>query len=429
MTFTVSSNPTWAGVGIRPASAVASMEGFDTYVVDTDHRSEIQDNLIATRNGKPSAGSTPGPVLEAFNVSNGIATVSFYRLLDTGEAQDVAITAGAEYDIAWATGPGSSFDGSWSKHTTRNFVPVTLSPSMTDSPSTALPGLVPTLAPGAGGYNSCYAFEALQIDVDNLIHIEFQTGLVGGELAIEVLVRFESENATWAAVGFRGSKSNDMIGLDIVAFDSTNTDTVRDYAIATKNGIPAPDFTQNVTCVNYQSISGRTQVVFQRLLDTGDAGDYVIPNGSLVNLAWAYGDGTLDTWTKHKYHGNPMIVPLDCPNGGPIPAEEPEEDDGESLLWIVVFLLVGLLAVAGGVGIYCMTKKKAETVSYANFIDVMHEEDTDTAQAGTGSYFQSMKSIEYPQHTGDGQFHQEHDHSYTSNRLSAQNMGVAQTHV
>ena len=118
-------NVSWGGsgyvsIGLRAAGG-AGMSGLDTYSFDGVTTTKVQDGSVNTFEA-PTADAQQDAVL----VQHTGTRVVFYRLLQTTDATDTVLTPGAAVGLAYATGPGNVFDGTWARHSKRGKKDITL---------------------------------------------------------------------------------------------------------------------------------------------------------------------------------------------------------------------------------------------------------------------------------------------------------------
>ncbi len=132
------------------------------------------------------------------------------------------------------------------------------------------------------------------------------------EVASKVVLHWSIRNATlqlaleapgavgsWAAIGFASSEKNAMIsygaGSDITmgyvkseecALGCINSYSARSYP--PEGGTPTLDATRSVTLVHAQVVGGQLLLEFDRLLDTGVAGDIPINPSVPQRVIWAF---------------------------------------------------------------------------------------------------------------------------------------------
>eukprot|EP01060_Flectonema_neradi_P010778 TRINITY_DN1785_c0_g1_i1.p1 TRINITY_DN1785_c0_g1~~TRINITY_DN1785_c0_g1_i1.p1 ORF type:complete len:1524 (+),score=346.26 TRINITY_DN1785_c0_g1_i1:54-4625(+) len=204
-------------------------------------------------------------------------------------------------------------------------VPPTTVPTMTPGvPPTLVPTAIPgsppvTAAPPAVGFSACGTPQTVMTMVGGF-SIDWVAGRDGGKDAVQFTISFKAAGMKpgFGAVGFRDSGMA-MTNLDIIAFDS-ETDNVQDYNIvdmmASMEKPKTIDMSQDGTFGSRQNSMGSITIVFSRLLDTGDADDFVIVSGTPFQIAYATGEGEVfaDTWATHNTDRGSTTITIDaCP--------------------------------------------------------------------------------------------------------------------
>ena len=164
ITFPLSSTGvSYGAVGFK--NNTTGMRGLDIYGCDSDvSRRAVSDFSISTGNVEPDIDPQQDGTFVSKDISSSVASVVFFRLLNTSDVNDTVITINSTMVIGFAIGQGtvdvtSSFK--WTKHTAKGFqtifipscnfqptqvptvVPSTLSPNttapITSSPPTSIP--------------------------------------------------------------------------------------------------------------------------------------------------------------------------------------------------------------------------------------------------------------------------------------------------
>ena len=329
--FTVTWTGDYGAIAFRPSGTAGGMSSLDTYAFDTTTRDKVQDGS-ANGMAQPTADAQQDAVV----VSHTGNTVVFYRLLTSADATDRVLSEGLNIGFAWAVGAGKVFDGSWSRHTTRNTLVVTLKKCATDAPTpvpdtdapTAAPTAVPdtdapTSAPTAVPATSTPAAAFTVVCSDTIatgnaaMTVAYDIGTVGGAGAIQFTVTWTGD---YGAIAFRPSgTAGGMSSLDTYAFDTTTRDKVQD---GSANGMaqPTADAQQDAVVVSH---TGNT-VVFYRLLTSADATDRVLSEGLNIGFAWAVGAGKVfdGSWSRHTTRNTLVVTLKKCATDAPTPVPD-----------------------------------------------------------------------------------------------------------
>eukprot|EP01061_Rhynchopus_euleeides_P041199 TRINITY_DN713_c0_g1_i8.p1 TRINITY_DN713_c0_g1~~TRINITY_DN713_c0_g1_i8.p1 ORF type:complete len:1472 (+),score=330.39 TRINITY_DN713_c0_g1_i8:82-4416(+) len=285
------------------AGGLKKMQGLDLYALDD------AGSVLDFKVPDAQIGGTPAPPRDASNdavyVGKAGTTHTFYRKLNTGDANDFQFTVGAAFTSAWAVGPGSPTKGSWQTHTKVGSLDVTMDacPAMTPAPLPFVSdcGIRPLVTP-------------------DKFSVSYELGTVGAERAVQFHVTFSPTVAGgYGAMGFRSTGAlTKMQGLDVYALDDAGSVTDFKVPDTVETGKPTKDASQDAV---YVSRSASTHV-FYRKLDTGDANDLKLTLGAAVTAAWALGGGRADadTWVGHATDRGTFDMTLEeCPAVTPAP--------------------------------------------------------------------------------------------------------------
>ena len=146
----------WAAVGFQSAADLSNgMSRLDVVAFDAITDDKVLD-AAATGFATPRADTTNDATLSDWRSNDAGTSVTFNRLLQTGDATDFTLSEGLSFSLAWAVGRGFVFDASWSQHTAKGKVLHTLltCPKATPAPDTAAPTDAPTPAPTPAPVNT-----------------------------------------------------------------------------------------------------------------------------------------------------------------------------------------------------------------------------------------------------------------------------------
>eukprot|EP01061_Rhynchopus_euleeides_P041193 TRINITY_DN713_c0_g1_i13.p1 TRINITY_DN713_c0_g1~~TRINITY_DN713_c0_g1_i13.p1 ORF type:complete len:1136 (+),score=250.46 TRINITY_DN713_c0_g1_i13:82-3408(+) len=304
--FHVTFSPTVAGgyraIGFRPTGALTKMQGLDLYALDD--AGSVTDFKVPDA----QTGGTPAPPRDASNdavyVGKAGTTHTFYRKLNTGDANDFQFTVGAAFTSAWALGTGSATAGNWAQHTKVGTLDVT----MAACPVAPVPFV-----------SSCAA-RPLLTGAD--MQVTYELGQMGADAAVQFAVTFApTAPGGYGALAFRAAAGGlkKMQGLDLYALDDAGS--VLDFKVpdAQIGGTPAPPRDASNDAV-YVGKAGTTHT-FYRKLNTGDANDFQFTVGAAFTSAWAVGPGspTKGSWQTHTKVGSLDVTMDACPAMTPAP--------------------------------------------------------------------------------------------------------------
>eukprot|EP01060_Flectonema_neradi_P019249 TRINITY_DN2629_c0_g1_i6.p1 TRINITY_DN2629_c0_g1~~TRINITY_DN2629_c0_g1_i6.p1 ORF type:complete len:386 (+),score=46.39 TRINITY_DN2629_c0_g1_i6:867-2024(+) len=139
----------YAAVGFK--NDTIGMTGLDIYAVDSDLSSQsVTDFGLSTGNVRPVMDPHQDGFFESKTVNGSVETATFFRLLNTGDLNDVQILVNQSIVVGFAVGLGSV--AGLTKHTFKGFYSLVV-PSCNVVP-TEVPTQVPTLVPTLSPYNT-----------------------------------------------------------------------------------------------------------------------------------------------------------------------------------------------------------------------------------------------------------------------------------
>ncbi|KAJ9449880.1 hypothetical protein DIPPA_15056 [Diplonema papillatum] len=127
------------------------------------------------------------------------------------------------------------------------------------------------------------------------LNVSYQVGLVDATAAaVQWTVSFPVVNATYAGIGFRAHQEQpSMLGLDIIAFDSTGSHHVFDYYVPSGTTLKL-DSSQNVHVTSFSEPAlDIATIVFYRELKVDDEYDFTFVMDEVFEMSYAIGAGTL----------------------------------------------------------------------------------------------------------------------------------------
>ena len=282
--MTVSFASGYGAVGFRAVDATG-MENFDIFAFDSTIINSVMDCTLMKISGMPTPDATNNLILTAHSGT----TVTFHRLLDTGDSEDFVIPLDTDFSFGWASGSGAA-GTTWQMHTAGN-----VGKSMVNFASCPASTLVPAQEFTA----SC---GPIPIETgEPSMKISYELGDVVGKSAIQFQITYV---AGYGAVGWRADNVDRMEGLDIYAFDRTFPTQINDFQpfSGTLNQAPtAKDALSSAVIVSHEN----GDIVFYRLLDTNSADDVPLVGGGTYGFAWAIGSGAVAdlSWAKHSKVG------------------------------------------------------------------------------------------------------------------------------
>eukprot|EP00357_Protocruzia_adherens_P031629 CAMPEP_0115046616 /NCGR_PEP_ID=MMETSP0216-20121206/48843_1 /TAXON_ID=223996 /ORGANISM="Protocruzia adherens, Strain Boccale" /LENGTH=1396 /DNA_ID=CAMNT_0002429707 /DNA_START=26 /DNA_END=4216 /DNA_ORIENTATION=- len=263
-------------------------------------------NIVGTPTGSESGGNT---------------TISFVRMVDTGDAtDDMVIPLDMTFKLTYMYSSNNSDTVDYSNATTGN-VNFRIHSNPNISGTTQL-------------------FSTTGYTVSYTLNSEF-TG------ATWVIM----STGKWAGVGFGGTT---MTNTDIAYGTLTAGVPVIKDTKASGHGVPADDTTNNFTNIMGAALTdGNIVLVFDRMFNTGDkTGDFIVPTNTAFDIVWAFGD-TFGSQHSNTNRGTSSVTVATPPVRSAISdsgftLSYTIKSDNTEITWMVTAPTTGWLSLAFG---------------------------------------------------------------------------------
>ncbi|XP_067033523.1 uncharacterized protein [Acropora muricata] len=292
----------WIGFGLA-TQAPNGMSGYDVAVSGTNNGTKYLKDYFTSSFVAPPQDAQQDWMLSYFSEEQNVTTLKFYRKRDTNDtANDIAIQPGQSYYFIWAYHasdtvtqgrfPKHSFSGSYQvgplipsiQPTTTATTATTASTESPTTPGTALPTQMPFP----------YAFD------DNKFLVLWRFD----DQADKIHVHLRVKTTGWIGFGFAQTAPNDMRDYDVIVGGFSNgRGYLWDYKTFGRTR-PTLDDSQDYTLLDASEAGGYTQLIFERLRDTGDENDFAFTRGSEAFIIWSYSNADITNNTNFRSHSS-----------------------------------------------------------------------------------------------------------------------------